>query len=378
MEYNNTVDTSKQGQSYLQLHPEMWQYFDQQQEPSSSSSQTNYKLLDGQDVVVSETIPSYPASAIMPGAVSSGNVYGYPLGVNIYDLSSQPEMTEEVKYPMYHNVRKHGNYRGNVLMGADGNMNSPIAGPIPQVVPASDAEVAVGMSNGNGDALGGDLNINLNRRQYPEGLSMGGNHHHSSHRQESNSPGSSMIESNGQLSDVYTGTGAQGPEDMWENYYRTATRDDIQRRDSGLGENGIIETKPKYMSNDPYEKRSGENPMSRLTNLLLDNNNNDDFRYGSPREFYRERNYPEKIKANHNSGIGDENENAILEEKRRLMAEKVHHKEEELHHHQPAQIQIPFTDSFNDNGNFETLHMSRSKRHIGPHDGGIQRLISTG
>lgn len=451
-EYNNTVDTSKQGQSYLQLHPEMWQYFDQQQqqESSASSQQQQYKLMGGQDVIP-ETIPSYPASAMMPGAVSSGNVYGYPLGVasNIYDLSSQPEMTEEVKYPMFHNVRKHGNYVGNVVGGAPpsivvGGGGAAVDGSLAPIgVPVSDGEVAVGMSNGNGDGLGGNLNINLNRRQY-QGLPPAENqqHHNSHHHTSGNSVSSSSsgtvllaprenrIEASNGMGSVGGGPsvvdraaievrrkagGELSPDELWSNYYRNVGADETRNNDNvvGLADDNLFDGRGsggrgKYvgtMGSDPYEKRSGggSRPINRINNFI--DNENDDTRQ-SVRSSRREQMFPETSYVNAVEGIQEGREpspmrssvnrfedvdsTSMLEQERHLMQKEIEQQQryrqeqQEIHRQHAIPVWNGKTSGsgYYERSNFldtnQRLLPTRTKRHIGPHDGGIQRLISTG
>lgn len=430
------MDTSQQGQAYLQLHPEMWQYFDQQQQEQSPSSQRNYnKLMGGQDVVP-ETIPSYPASAMMPGAISSGNVYGYPLGVasNIYDLSSQPEMTEEVKYPLYHNVRKHGNYGGSVNSGGETSqmMGSGVVtgnGGLPQIVPVSDAEVAVGMSNGNGDGLGSEnLNINLNRRQYQE-LTGDGNQPYKSHHRTANS----MSGGNGGIVlspqetpvvDVSNGlshlggvgilpsssvvgssrkAGELSPEELWANYYRSNVGEDDGRGGVGNGaivDDSFVESKRdgKYLpssANDPYEKRSGgsRTDNSRVASLLNNENDRLDprasiFSRSRNREFYNpENDYMSGLRessqpaAARSMDIG----NAIIEQQRHIIQRQLQHHQQQLENRNAAHNHIPTAWNKQSSGTYENIENfrnggeSRFKRHIGAHDnGGIQRLISTG
>lgn len=136
MEYNNTHDTAEEGQAYLRMHPEMWQYMEQRGDPNMKSS-----TLDSSDL-----IPNYPAAAIIPEANAAEGqespsqfMPNYPGGSPLYGLPSQPELTESVKYPGYHNVRKHGKYS----------------------VPQSEVTMGGDMSNGNGVR---DLNINVDRR----------------------------------------------------------------------------------------------------------------------------------------------------------------------------------------------------------------------
>jgi hypothetical protein len=120
----------------------MWQYYDSYSKASSS---------------MDDLIPRYPASALLPGStgvnldnsalspLDAGQyVPSYPGGSNSYDLPSQPELTQGVKYPSYHNVHKHGKYG------------------IPQTGLESEVAGGGGMSNGNGR----DLNINVNRRTH--------------------------------------------------------------------------------------------------------------------------------------------------------------------------------------------------------------------
>lgn len=443
-EYNNTVDTSEQGQAYLQLHPEMWQYFDQQQpEPSSSSSQQqNYKIMGEQDVVP-ETIPSYPASAMMPGAVSSGNVYGYPLGVasNIYDLSSQPELTEEVKYPMYHAVRKHGNYVGNVVGGSGGppsivvGSEGTIDGSLAPMIPVSDGEVAVGMSNGNGDGLSNNLNINLNRREY-QGVS--GNQHHSSHHTSgiplSSVDGSGRVllappensldpsnriasmgsvvvpsvigsETDGAVSSTRGGKpGEISPNELWNNYYRNTGENDV-RGNGGIVDDSLRENRPdKYLGspvNDPYEKRSGgaSRPINRVASYM-DNDNGGgqpNIRSSRREEMYPVNGYSDPVMEGRQSPIvqqpsvdrlSDVDSARMLEQERHLIQKEIEEQQRYRQHQQEIRNQqtIPswrkHSTGYYDNSNFmgsESRIPERIKRHIGAHDGGgIQRLISTG
>ncbi|XP_035703612.1 uncharacterized protein LOC110843502 isoform X2 [Folsomia candida] len=148
LEYNNTVDTSADGQNYLRMHPEMWQYLDQR-----------YSNVKPQSVDTSDIIPRYPASALMPPGMDTrggGNLGGqsslgqyvpsYPGGSAVYELPSQPELSESIKYPTYHSVHKHGKY------------------PIPQSVLGSEVAGGGGMSNGNGQAeeRRGESNGNVN------------------------------------------------------------------------------------------------------------------------------------------------------------------------------------------------------------------------
>lgn len=418
-EYNNTADTSQQGQTYLQLHPEMWQYFDQQQqEPSlSSSQQQNYKIMGEQDVVP-ETIPSYPASAMMPGAVSSGNVYGYPLGVasNIYDLSSQPELTEEVKYPMYHNVRKHGNYVGNVIGG--GGVGGPpsivvgsegaIDGSLAPMIPVSDGEVAVGMSNGNGDGLSNNLNINLNRREY-QGVSGNGNQHHSSHH-TSRIPLSS-VDGNGRvllappenpldtsnrvvamgsivapsvvgseadaaaaISSTRGGKpGEISPDELWNNYYRNVGENDA-RGNGGIVDDSLRENRPgKYLgspANDPYEKRSGgaSRPINRVSSYMDDDNGGGQPNIRSSRreEMYPGNSYVDPVMQGRQSPIvqpsvdrlSDVDGARMLEQERHLIQKEIEQQQryrqhqQEMHNQQAIPSWRKHSTGYYDNTNF--------------------------
>lgn len=364
----------------------MWQYFDQQQQESSSTStqQQTYKLMGGQDVVP-ETIPSYPASAMMPGAVSSGNVYGYPLGVasNIYDLSSQPEMTEEMKYPIYHNVRKHGNYVGNVVVGPDtlvvGGRES-VDGSLPPIGPVSDTEVPLGMSNGNGDSLGGNLNINLNRRQY-QGIPQ----HHRNHHNGSplSSPDGVLLTRPGNSQAITDGIPLESPNvqqntEAWAKYYgeRVGSRN--------------IADEAKYPASDPYEKRSGGGPgrmINRGTTFTGGHENQQTV--AGPQLGYPENTYMEAVgDSRRDSGshrLNDIDSSSLLARERHLMEKEVEQQQEYRQRQEEMRSQNDIwrgqTDGYYENnlgtGNNRFLN-GRRKRHIGPHDGGIQRLISTG
>lgn len=128
-EYNGTLDTSLEGQAYLQTHPEMWKYYGEDSlggdyksgQSASRSAGTSTIIENGpydqmRSGRLSESVLplarasdsngqiEYRSSAGSPYGSSNLPTYGIP-------LSSQPELTEDVKYPMYHTVRKHGKFQ---------------------------------------------------------------------------------------------------------------------------------------------------------------------------------------------------------------------------------------------------------------------------
>lgn len=89
VEYNNSESTAEKGQKYLEAHPEMWSYFDDKESG----------MMNAPDIDLMPPVDNSYGSGLVVGAYPMGSGYEYP---------SQPELTEDVKYPVYHTVRKHG------------------------------------------------------------------------------------------------------------------------------------------------------------------------------------------------------------------------------------------------------------------------------
>lgn len=139
LEYANTSDTSLEGQAYLRLHPEMWQYLESQ---SNANPVKQAEAAPPSSLDVSDMIPRYPAASADSDGVAVGGQY-MPAYPGAYDLQSQPELSPAVKYPSRHNVHKHTQYPSSGSLGL---------------------ESEVGTSNGN------SLDINVDRRTPEEEL----------------------------------------------------------------------------------------------------------------------------------------------------------------------------------------------------------------
>lgn len=329
LEYNSSIDTSQEGQSYLRLHPEMWAYLDQQRY-SNMNMKPPTSSLDGPDI-----IPRYPASSLLPG-IGSVNVVGagdtgptleggqsslnpgqyvptYPGGSSVYDLNSQPELNQNIKYPSYHSVHKHGKYG----IPNDGSILAP--------------EVAGGGGMSNGNALR-DLNINVDRRtlqqqQNPHGISSSNTVQEEIRRRESSVGGESAH--------------------VWPNYYNPD------------GERGVRKYPEEVLTNDPYAKST----LGR-------------FRYLPENSGSRSRDQDQNEDIN--LGVERAEEQVLLNSL--------------LQHPQPRwkrDENVGSNKGILSNGQNlpnrmekeirEKMRNFRRKRHIGPHDmDGIQRLISTG
>jgi hypothetical protein len=331
-EYNNSINTSDEGQAYLRQHPEMWQYFDTQQ--YNANGKASSSSLDPSDL-----IPRYPASAILPSD-TRGNVGGdvdsvagqsispdglggqyipnYPVGVgNMYDLSSQPELTEEVKYPTFHAVRKHGKYT------------------IPESV--MEAEIAGGMSNGNSLR---DLSINVNRRTQQQQQHLTRGISHPQERGSRNEPNLHTPASHNSHNSNNAGT-AKNNEDnmMWGNYY------------PGVGI--LPSSSDGRTSNDPY----GKNRRGRYRYLPQDVDSNQDVGPSAGGGGGGSISQPGVSDGNGINSINDPDPE----------------EENPFHHRWKRNLDNDAASDMRYNHHF------RSKRHIGPHDvDGIQRLISTG
>jgi hypothetical protein len=115
----------------LQTHPEMWKYYDGDEalqadyksaQPGSRPSGASTIMENGPfDQEESQlALPSDPNGQIQYR--SNGGPYGPNLPTYGIPLSSQPELTEDVKYPLYHTVRKHGKFQPPPQL----DMNVPI------------------------------------------------------------------------------------------------------------------------------------------------------------------------------------------------------------------------------------------------------------
>ncbi|CAG7820626.1 unnamed protein product [Allacma fusca] len=134
-EYNMTVNTSQEGKAYLDAHPEMWKYFGEQSDPKNQQLNKDSVYLPNSGFDQMEppmnAFPGMSSQMQVGGLNGLGNLPQQPLpdlpylpfpGQGVYDLSSQPELTEDVKYPVYHSVRKHG-FQGAPNVNPNSNMN---------------------------------------------------------------------------------------------------------------------------------------------------------------------------------------------------------------------------------------------------------------
>jgi len=144
-EYNGTQDTSLEGKAYLQAHPEMWTYYGEEEasqtdyksaQPSSrpageSSVIGNYGSVDsdvrqmGSGQLLDSTLPL--SRSADPDGQTDYSPNARPYGPNLPSYpgpyASQPELTENVNYPVYHTVRKHGKFQPPPQL----DLNVPIA-----------------------------------------------------------------------------------------------------------------------------------------------------------------------------------------------------------------------------------------------------------
>jgi len=413
-EYNNSINTSDEGQAYLRRNPQMWQYFDNTQQSLSqyssvpSGSSINNKM--SSDSVGPDLIPRYPASAMIPEGGNNGVVDVdtvvrqlspdgspyipvYPAGggaiINggagsMYDLPSQPELTEQMKYPSYHSVRKHGKYTG--ASGAPSSASNNI--------PIEEGEIiGGGLSNGNSLR---DLQINVNRRtHHPSSIS----HSQSSlHGREEGYEDEHEDDIHGNLKNNNGNT-------VWGNYFpgKGELPSNFLRRDEGISEESTGEgggDDDVTGGNDPYG-RNKNNRRGRYRYLTSPFGGDKVFGSDGLREEFdpnetTSRN-GESIRESlpGSSNVGNENirganSNDPYQEGKQL---QFHHRWRKTADTNPEEERTRGQEEEEGNINLDLEQyngipqpsppppppLSRSKRHIGPHDmDGIQRLISTG
>lgn len=166
-----TIDTSMEGQTFLQQHPEMWRLYEQdsqdsnQQDLSETQSSQGAMINDvenGRNILKSRD-PYASQMQYLPYNIPLQRPYNIPQ----VPLSSQPELTENVMYPQYHTVRKHGpdltpiniNRRGRL---DDAKINNRKMGSFNHQLDSQNQYEGLQQFSGVNDALSGsiyDLNI---------------------------------------------------------------------------------------------------------------------------------------------------------------------------------------------------------------------------
>lgn len=128
LEYSNFINTSAEAQKYLKTHPDFWEKYGgykgkelpegfeekyyggvndaNENRNQGSNNEDSYSLNQRQ---MYHNRPNLNRNQFLPQDTSQPSRHNQP---DILSPQQYGEQTENVRYPAYHNVRKHGKYAG--------------------------------------------------------------------------------------------------------------------------------------------------------------------------------------------------------------------------------------------------------------------------